>query len=114
MSDFAAVLQQHLPDFRKCLDLEALIPSLEACNLVSEMERGELLSDIQASKGKCDYLVDILAQKNDKAFTSFIDCLESDKDKVSHVELAIKLRETATKLTLKELPLTETEEVQYV
>ena len=102
--DFAKILRLvHHADFRETLNVQALIPLLGKYNLLTEEERQEIMQFKRTDCEKIDHLVHILPRKGKYAYQQFIKCLESEKEHLSHPELAQELKKTAEKLKAQQL-----------
>jgi len=98
--NFDRVLQEHHSDLRQCLSLRELIPMLRKHELLTKEEWEEISCKQLTHQKRIDYLVQLLPRKGEHAYEKFITCLESEKEHPSHMELAVKMKRTATELTM--------------
>ena len=111
--DFEKILQVHHTDLRDTLNVHQLIPLMRKHELLT-MEECQELKCKQIDSDKIDHLVHILPRKGKRACANFIECLESEKQHMGHSELAVKLKETHSKLRFRQLQTEDADSIPVV
>ena len=88
------VLQICSPAIKDMLDISAIVPHLNANNLLTKDNVKMLTNMSKTQQEKTEYLVYILPRKNNGWFEKFLQCLEQSAEVAGHTELVKELTVT--------------------
>lgn len=70
------------------------------------------MSSKQTRQKMIDYLLQLLPSKGEQAYEKFVTCLESEKEHLPHMELAVKMKKTAEEMK-KSIPVSTYLKLSY-